>query len=71
MDFRDAIVKYLAGRSDVSDVKFEMIEDTEEERLVREIMEEPQDEVRVRVTARLHVPVECISVRLTVGRDEA
>lgn len=71
MDISDAVAKHLASRSRVSDVKAEIVEETEEEKLVREIMEEPQDEIHVRVTARVHVPIEYISVSLRISGDEA
>lgn len=58
---------YLTERSGISDVKVEVIEETDEEKLVREIMEEPQDEIKVRVTACIHVQVEYISVQLKFG----
>lgn len=52
------------------EVEVEVVEDSEEEALCREIMEEPEDEIRVNVKYRLPVPVEYVTVRLDMKDDD-
>lgn len=67
MSFKKAIADYLAKRGDIQDFDIEVVEETEDEKIVREIMEEEQDEIRVKITTVLP-PIEYISMKFEVKK---
>jgi len=67
VSFKKAIADYLAKRGDIQDFDIEVVEETEDEKIVREIMEEEQDEIRVKITTVLP-PIEYISMKFEVKK---
>lgn len=63
---REKIRQFLSSmdKPSVSDVQ--LIEDTEEEKLVREIMEEEEDEINVRMTLTPQHPVKYLKCKLKI-----
>lgn len=63
------ILSSMADRGIISAATVKILEDTPAEKLVREIMEEEEDEIRTEIEMTLAMPITYLTMKLKVGED--